>query len=86
MSERHHALWDARALAAGYKVVQLQQVLIKSIEIDGRAHDYVELNEELHNAFWRWRGRAGVTRVSGVPRLPAADFEKWRDSVESYKS
>jgi hypothetical protein len=85
MSERHHALWDARALAAGFKIVQLQHVPIQSIEIDGREHEYVELNEELHNAFWRWRGKAGVTLVSGVPGLPAADFEKWKDKVERYQ-
>jgi hypothetical protein len=85
VSERHHALWDARALAAGFKIVQLQHVPIKTIEIDGREHEYVELNEELHNAFWRWRGNAGVTRVSGVPGLPAADFEKWKHKVESYQ-
>jgi hypothetical protein len=85
MAERHHALWDARALAAGFKVVQLRHVPIQRIEVDGREHEYVQLTEELNNAFKRWRGPLGVTIPSGVPGLPAADFEKWQGDVDSYR-
>lgn len=85
MAERHHALWDARALKAGFRIVQLRHVPILKIEVDGRAHEYVQLNEELNNAFRRWRGPLGLTMASGVPGLPAADFEKWQDAVERYQ-